>query len=261
MESDDLEKAALIDAIARKMQFLGTYKKYFNQKALKRKTIEELQTEDFLLEGSVRVHSDPMFVLVLKAMSRNKLDPRWEPFVNIMKGEAKKKKRFSERWLLRSIIKHACISDLILQYIHTMFVVAHGAETAMKGMDNFHALSMKLFKTAKLDYLLNRAPMEFTYYEKFNMKALLQELSAQARSAHNGENGGEVQSESLEMPSKKYLKMLRDDVKHGANEKRDVIKIPNKVNKLFGSKDNFHKTSLYEYGKVFFMQFYGTEVK
>lgn len=261
MESEDLEKAALIDSIARKMQFIRTYKKYFNQEALNKKTVKELQTEDFLLEGLVRVHSDPMIVLTSKAIFKKKLDPRWEPFVNIMKAEAKKKRRFSERWLLRAMIKHACTSDLILQYVHTIFVVAQKGKTTMQGLDKFHELLWQFFNKAKLAYLLNRAPMEFNYSEKFNMKALLQHLSAHVRSVYNAEHGGEVQVDFLEIPTNKLLKMMREDIKRGSGEEREKIKIPKKVNRLFGNEEGFNKTSLYEYGKFFFKKFYGPEVK
>jgi uncharacterized Rmd1/YagE family protein len=202
-----------------------------------------------------------MHALVLESIAKKKLDPRWEPFVNGLKAITNKKQKFREKLLMRALIRHVCTSDLLLQYIHSMFVVAQYSDDAMQGMENFHNTLWRFFKEAKLDYLLHRTPMEFNWCEKFTMKALLQWLSAYARSMHNVEHGGEVQSEFLETPFDKYLKLWHMHIKMGMNEKRDKIEIPHKVNKLFGNEDNFNKTSLYEYGKIIFMHFNGTEVK
>ncbi|MHB8894138.1 MAG: hypothetical protein ACYC99_03040 [Candidatus Geothermincolia bacterium] len=256
MESEDEVKSELIDRIARKMQFLGTHKKHFSQETLSKKTIKQLQTEDFLLEGFVRVHSDPMHALVLRSIAKKRLDPRWEPFINVLKAQAKKKRNFCERWLLRGFITHACTSDLVLQYLHTMLVV-----NELRGMERFNSLLWKFFKTTKMDYLLRRAPMEFTYNEVFCMKALLQYFRAHVQSVHNLEHGGVVEEHFLHMPTKSYLKGLHYKTGLGAKETRKAVKSPRRVKQLFGGETNFRKTSLHAYGRVFFLRLYGVELQ
>lgn len=241
---DKNSKSELIDSIARKMKFIGSYR-YFDQDDLEKKTVDELQKRDSMFSHVVRVHSNPLYQKITLALYRGQMDPRWKPFVSGLKQTAKCG-TFRERQIKKALIQHLTKSSLLLNYINTLHILALENYTERSqdtlplifDLSNANIKIITTFKKYDGLYLLERQGLSFTYGEDFFIKVLVQKLRS---------------DEKYEYDVDLKKRWIKDQ-----NEKdRDPAPAaPKKVNEIFGSIAKYNNLNLLDYGTIFFKTFF-----
>ena len=223
------------------MKFIGSYR-YFDREELEKKTVDNLREKDEMFSHVVQVHSNPLYKKTTLALYRGRIDPRWKPFVKVLKGIAKSG-TFHERRNKKALIKHLTRSSLLLHYINTytlrLLALEKYTEKSREALpcvldiNNANNKIKSFFKKYDGLYLLERPGLSFTYWEKHFIKVLVQELR---------------KDDKFEF-EKEFLKR---DIEDQKRKDRDPAPMPpKKVNEIFGSITKYNNINLLEYGTIF----------
>ncbi|WP_286820093.1 hypothetical protein [Desulfobacter sp. UBA2225] len=240
--------------MTKKMRFLGHYSKS-DIEALENKPITKLLEENQILSYLVKIHSNPFNIIRYKAIKRKKFDPAFEPFLNGISLITKNKNTYKKR-RINAFMKHASTSNLLLQYLLALTQISLYYDKKDIRLTYFHKVIFEYFKESKIDFLLYRKPMAYTWKEKHLMMALLQiaihsNLPIEMlddfwkRERESNQNSLLFQQISVDMQiSKRHINPL------------EPIKCPRNQNLLFGKDKKFYDLSIYEYGHAFWDALY-----